>query len=887
MPDNPRTRALKIAGAYFLLAAVYIVGSDLWFYSEDPEINFLVMAGMAKGLGFVTVTAVLLYLVIHHHLRVMRRDLEREAAAERALRQSSDELATAQRIANLGSWEVDVATGKLQWSEEVYRIFGVSRASFEPTPDSMRALVHVDDREHLTGVREQWPGHGQLDYEHRIVRPDGEVRYVNVRVEMVQDPEGRPQRLFGTVQDVTDRKASQLELERRTRQQAAIAELGLVALAQPDPRQIMERAMDAAARTLEVEYAKVLMRLPEGSLRLVAGVGWRPGTVGQALVEPGAGSQAGFSIDATEPVVVEDLRTEQRFSGPPLLREHGVVSGISTTIRAQDGVWGVLGVHTTRRRAFNESDVLFVQTLANLIGNVIQQADAREVVRERNFLRQVGAEAAALGGWTVNLEDNAVTWSPELARIFETPADYQPDFDEDLRFYPPDHGERLMRAFEACASDGTPYDLELPAITLKGRSIWIRAIGQAQRGEDGKVREVRGAVQDISDRKRLESMLHQAQRLEAVGKLTGGIAHDFNNLLTVIVGTADLIIDATDEGSQMNSLAHTTRQAAQRGAELTRHLLAYARKQPLEPQPTHVGELLSSMDHLLRRTLGEHIEIETIHGGGLWTALVDPAQLESAVLNMCLNARDAMPDGGRLTLETANVHLDQDYARRHLEVSPGQYVMIAVSDTGHGMEPAIADRVFEPFFTTKEVGQGTGLGLSMVYGFVKQSRGHIKLYTEPGRGTTLKVYLPRARGAGSEPDQSPAETRNLPGAGERVLVVEDDDLVRQFVADQVTTLGYRAITAGDAAEALRVLETHDVDLLFTDVVMPGEMDGRALADAVRRRHPELPVLFTSGYTENAIVHQGRLDPGTHLLNKPYRIADLATKLRLALEQKPR
>ncbi|NMF84990.1 ATP-binding protein [Nodosilinea sp. P-1105] len=389
--------------------------------------------------------------------------------------------------------------------------------------------------------------------------------------------------------------------------------------------------------------------------------------------------------------------------------------------------------------------------------------------------------------------------------------------------------------------------------------------------------------QDVSDRITLEEQLRQSQRLEAVGQLTGGIAHDFNNLLTVILGNAELLVEQLDTTAPLHTLAEMVVNAAQRGAELTQRLLSFARRQALDPKAVDINQLLGRMDALLRRTLGEHIELEWVRGGGLWSALVDPAQLENALLNLCLNARDAMAQGGRLTLETANTRLDQDYADQHAEVQPGQYVMIAVSDTGPGIPPDHLERVFEPFFTTKAKGKGTGLGLSMVYGFIKQSEGHIKIYSELGEGTTVKMYLPRCL----NPDQQALSLTGhaTVGGAEVILLVEDDDLVRRYGQEQLRMLGYRVITARDGAQALDIIHQRaDIDLLFTDVIMPGGMSGRDLAEAAQLIRPSLKVLYTSGYAENAIVHQGRLDPGVQLLTKPYRRAELAQKIRAVLAE---
>jgi PAS domain S-box-containing protein len=415
--------------------------------------------------------------------------------------------------------------------------------------------------------------------------------------------------------------------------------------------------------------------------------------------------------------------------------------------------------------------------------------------------------------------------------------------------------------------DGKEYSIELeiaPVFDRNGRCTHFVAIER-----------------DITERLALEAQLRQSQRLESVGQLTGGVAHDFNNLLTVVLGNADLLYDELDENDARRPLAEMIVGAAQKGAELTQRLLAFSRRQALDPKIVDINQLLHGMQGLLQRTLGEHIEIAVVAAENLARASVDPGQLESSVLNLCLNARDAMPAGGRLTIETANMVLDLKYAAVHSEVRAGRYVMLAVSDTGVGISAQDLPRVFEPFFTTKETGKGTGLGLAMVYGFIKQSGGHVSIYSEPGQGTSVKMYLP-STDAEQEPSSQPVEAE-LTGGSERILLVEDDPMVRSFARKELVSLGYRVVEAANALTALDLLRGSEVfDLLFTDVVMPGGMSGKQLADEALKVRPALKVLYTSGYTENAIVHHGRLDPGVTLLPKPYRRKELADKVRNTL-----
>lgn len=397
---------------------------------------------------------------------------------------------------------------------------------------------------------------------------------------------------------------------------------------------------------------------------------------------------------------------------------------------------------------------------------------------------------------------------------------------------------------------------------------------------------------DITERKQAQAalaeselQLRQSQKLEAIGQLTGGIAHDFNNILTVVTGTIEILADGVAHDAKLVNIARLIREAAARGADLTRGLLAFARRQPLQPQDVDVNALVVGASKLFSSTLGEHIEVELRLEAEPWPAFVDPSQLITALLNLALNARDAMPSGGKLILETVNVELDEAYAQANSDIAPGAYVMIAVSDSGTGIPADICDKVFEPFFTTKEVGKGTGLGLSMVYGFVKQSNGHVKIYSESGYGTTIKLYLPRAGAAKLPLDEAAAAA--AVGGAETILVVEDDALVRDYVTTQLHSLGYATHVATNAAQALAIVEKETpFELLFTDVVMPGPMNGRALAAEVLKRRPQARVLFTSGYTEEAAMHTGGLDQGASLLNKPYRKAELARKIREVLRAAP-
>jgi signal transduction histidine kinase/ActR/RegA family two-component response regulator len=427
------------------------------------------------------------------------------------------------------------------------------------------------------------------------------------------------------------------------------------------------------------------------------------------------------------------------------------------------------------------------------------------------------------------------------------------------------------------------YGRVVKGLTKDGSIIPIElAVGEARANGQ---RIFTGFVRDLTSRQKMEEELRQAQKMEAIGQLTGGLAHDFNNLLTVITGNLEML-EARLQDPVQRELIGEAQNAAQDGAKLTGQLLAFGRRQPLNPEPTNIGPLISNFADLLRRTLGESIELSILVTGSAHLAVVDAPQLQNALLNLAINARDAMPHGGRLTLETSHARLDQDYAQMYPEIRTGRYVLIAITDTGIGMSEEVRQRAFEPFFTTKPTGAGTGLGLSMVYGFVKQSGGNIQLYSELGQGTSVRIFLPL-----SDTIQKSAESAlrsddrgAMPRGSETILVVEDDARVRRITIARLRSLGYQVIEANSGAAAMALLLAHpDVAMIFTDVVMPGGMDGDELAEAALAARPDLKVLFTSGYAEPAIARQG-LSAGSWL-KKPYTAAELAEKIREVLRQR--
>lgn len=444
--------------------------------------------------------------------------------------------------------------------------------------------------------------------------------------------------------------------------------------------------------------------------------------------------------------------------------------------------------------------------------------------------------------------------------------------------------EGIVKAITAAASIVTAVMLWplIPKILAIPTAEQLREAHVALQEEGKHRRASETLLQRFQETEATETQIRQAQKMEAIGQLTGGIAHDFNNILTVITGTIEILGEAVENSPDLAEIAKLIADAAARGAALTQHLLAFARKQPLQPIDVDVNRLMLKAIELLKPTIGGLINIDFVPGGQVSAALVDPNQLTTAVLNLALNARDAMPNGGNLVLRTGNIELSDEDAKTCEGLAAGKYVTISIGDTGHGIAGPDLPKVFDPFFTTKEVGKGTGLGLSMVYGFVKQSGGHIAIESEKGRGTTVWIYLPQIEGTAMSAMDSRVSQSPRGGHG-TILIVEDDALVRSYVITQIQSLGYTTLSAGNAQEALSLLRSSDpIDLLFTDVIMPGSMNGRELSIEALKLRPTLKVLFTSGYTENAIDQDGRLDPSVLLLVKPYSRADLARMIRLAM-----
>ena len=526
--------------------------------------------------------------------------------------------------------------------------------------------------------------------------------------------------------------------------------------------------------------------------------------------------------------------------------------------------------------------------VARDIGERLRAEEERARLVERLELSRRDLEEAQqiakIGSWTLDPSTGDATWSREMYRILGLGSDGRPIGLADISgLFTPDSVRDVTAAVEHAVRTGEPWQLDLEVVRPDGSRTWLASNGIAEPDGTGAVTRIRGTMQDVTEQRRLESQLRQAQRLEAVGQLAGGIAHDFNNLLTAIRGYAELVRRKLASDDPNRADVDQVVLAADRAAELTGQLLAFSRRQVLQPQVLDPAAIVAGIAPLLRRLLGEHIALETHAMPGLGHVKVDPSQFEQVIVNLAVNARDAMPEGGRLTIETANVDLDDAYAAAHADVTPGPYVALVVSDTGIGMDAATQARIFEPFFTTKEPGKGTGMGLATVYGIVKQSGGSISVYSEPGHGSSFKVYLPRV--AEDAARDAPARTRVADhGGSERILLAEDEGPVRTFAARVLADLGYTVLEATSGAEALAVAAASErpVDLLITDVIMPG-LQGHQLAVQLAADRPDLRVLYVSGFTENSVIHHGVAADGVLFLPKPFTADALARAAREALD----
>ncbi len=725
--------------------------------------------------------------------------------------------------------------------------------------------------------------------------------------------------------------ADERDHPRLIRQRTTLARFGELALRSDDLDEILTEACHLVGAALGTDLAKVMELQEDGQTLLVrAGVGWKPGVVGVVTLKATDDTSYGIALKTGEPVISSDIETETRFRYPAFLTEHGVKAAANVVVIGgqERPPFGVLQIDSREPRQFTDDDTMFLRSYANLLAAAVDRLRALGEVRNREARLRLALEAGALGSWDLDLASGAATRTPRYDQIFgyagPPPSwDYGIFLDQVL----PEDREHVAAAFGRAVDARTEWHFECRIRRASDGEIrWIEARGRPDgaRSDAGPAHLV-GIVADITERKhaegalrganemlearvterthalteandrlkaeaeereRVEEALRQSQKMEAVGQLTGGLAHDFNNLLTGITGSLELIRIRAAQGrtAEFGRYIETAMGSANRAAALIHRLLAFSRRQTLDPKPTALNGLVSGMADLFRRTVGPGIQVETSFADEPWPTLCDPHQLESALLNLIINARDAMPDGGHLLIETTNtVLLDRRGAPRDWppqDVPPGEYVALSVVDSGTGMTPDVIARAFDPFFTTKPLGQGTGLGLSMIYGFVRQSGGHVRLRSEKGQGTTVAIYLPRYLGTVDEEAQVDAAANQPATARAVVLVVEDEPDVRMIILEVLSDIGYMVLEAADGRSGLLILESGvRIDLLVSDVGLPGGMNGRQLADAARQRRPGLSVLFVTGYDEGAVVGNGRMAEGMQVMTKPFTVSALAARVQ--------
>ncbi|HET6234591.1 MAG TPA: PAS domain S-box protein [Acetobacteraceae bacterium] len=862
-------------------------------------------------------------------------------------RLSNEQLRVAEAGSGIGVFEIDLTSDLWVTTPQVAVLFGFTPTTASQSLTEWEPVIFPDDLQKLRAAINTASPDKAGNIEIRVRHADGSIHWLAVKGEFVQAGSDHAPRLRGICYDVTERKTLDARLLALTETlEARVAEVhaearileiinrvGIALAAELDLERLVQTATNAGVEITNARFGAFFY--------YVTGGDGEPYTLGAFCAMP-TEAFASFPIPhdtaifqavfrGLGPVRSNDILTDPRYrqdqphlriqAGHPPVRSYLAVPVISRSgdilggmffghpepgvfsERAERIVAGIAAqtaVAVDNARLYQRSQQEIAErtrteralqalndTLEQRVNERAQQLKASfDQLRESEHRFRLLVEAVTdYAIFMLDPEGYVVNWNPGAERL-KGYTDNEIVGQHFSCFYPEEDRQSGVPelVLNTAASKGK-FEAEGWRVRKGGSRFWASVVVHAILDRQGHLLGFSKVTHDLTEKRAAEEKLRQAQKMEAIGQLTGGIAHDFNNLLTVISGNMETLQRRLSQGGEDRLLrfVNSALLASSRAAILTHHLLAFARRQPLDPKLVSANTLITGVSEMLRRTLGETISIETVLAGGVWTTFADANQLENSLLNLAVNARDAMPGGGKLTIEAANVYLDEAYAAT-ADVSPGQYVGLFVSDTGIGMPPDVVSRAFDPFFTTKDVGQGTGLGLSQVYGFVKQSDGHVRIYSEVGAGTTVKIYLPRHISADGAGDERSADLPVPRGHGETILVVEDEPGVRRLATDMLLELGYGVLDASDGTTALRVIDAHrEIELLFTDIGLPGGMNGRQLADEVLRRRPGLKVLFTSGYARNAIVHHGRLDPGVQLIVKPFTFAGLAAKMRHVLD----
>jgi PAS domain S-box-containing protein len=837
---------------------------------------------------------------------VLFTDISERRRTEAAARENEERLNQALSAGNgIGTWDWDVANDRVTADDRFADLYGVPRDLARDGAPIARFFggIHPDDRAHIeAAIGVAMANGGDFSEEYRLLGGDGRIRWVAAQGRCRCAEDGTPLRFPGVSFDITRRKQADLH-------QRAVLQLGDAIRDMTDPDEIAFAASGVLARALQV--ARVGYGVIDKTAETI--------TVKRDWNAPGVKTLAGTlqfrdygsyieDLNAGRTVVIADVELDPRTQANATeLKVISAWSFVNMPLVEQDDFVALLYANHSAPRQWDEDDLLLMRDVAERVRAATERLRAEEARRESEEQFRVFAEAVPNQIWAARPNGELYWFNQQVFDYSGLSNEALTGSEGWIAIVHPDDLAHATGHWAQSISSGTPYGTEFRIRGAGGGYRWFLIRAVPVRDAHGTITRWVGTNTDIDEARKqaaelaiwnetleeqvasrtrelmeTEEALRQSQKMEAVGQLTGGIAHDFNNLLTGITGSLELLGMRIAQGrlADVERYSLAAQGAAKRAAALTHRLLAFSRRQTLDPRPTDVNRLVGGLEELVRRTVGPEVTIDVVAAVGLWPTLVDPNQLENAVLNLCINARDAMPEGGRLTIETANRWIDARTGKER-DLDPGQYVSLCVSDTGTGMTPEVISKAFDPFFTTKPLGLGTGLGLSMIYGFARQSGGHVRIYSEVGEGSNICVYLPRHLGDADEPEDA-AELADAPRArdGETVLVVDDEPTVRMLVTEVLEELGYAAIEAADGGSGLKILQSDvRIDLLVTDVGLPGGMNGRQMADAARVGRPDLKILFITGYAENAVVGNGHLDPGMHVMTKPFAMEELANRIK--------
>ncbi|MDA8141788.1 MAG: PAS domain S-box protein [Desulfobacteraceae bacterium] len=815
----------------------------LGVYQEQP----LTMFGALRYSAMIIAPLLLIILFFFLWSRSLRRQV---AAKTQALRESMEQFKFIFEAANVGK-SITLLTGEVNANKALTDFLGYTQE--ELTGRTWRDLTpteDIGDSEKVIARMISGESKGER-FEKRYIHKSGKILWADVSVTLRRDDQGRPLHFVTTIVDITERKSAEQALRAGQELQRAIISCSPLAI----------YSIDLSGHVLT--WNKAAEKI----------FGWSEAEV----------------IGRFLPVVPEDRRKELGALRQQLL-EQGPFSGREVVLQCKAG----RRFHASLSAApIHNNDGAIVGIMSS-VEDISNQKQAQKALRRSEALLNAAQHMGKIGGWEWDVARREMFWTEETYRIHDfEPGDYpkngQTHINQSVACYAEQDQVNIQAAFERCVADGTPYELECRFTTVKGRNLWIRTAGRSVI-EQGKVVKVYGSIQDITEHKqaeqeheRLQTQLLQAQKMESVGRLAGGVAHDYNNILSVILGYTELALAKLAPSEPLHDHLRQIYMAACRSRDITRQLLAFARKEVIAPEVLDLNATVESMFKILRRLIGEDIDLAWLPKTNVWPVMMDPTQIDQILANLCVNARDAIAGVGKITIETDMKNFDSDYCDIHPGSTPGDFVMLSVSDTGCGMDRQTMEKIFDPFFTTKEVGIGTGLGLAMVYGIVKQNNGYINVYSEPDKGSTFRIYMPRY--TGEMPEEREAKSEKIPmGQGELILVVEDETLILEMTGKILTALNYRALKAQTPSEALKLAEQHrdEIRLLITDVVMP-EMNGRDLAEQMKGIYPGVKCLFMSGYTPDVIVQRGGLGKKFIFIQKPFSTRDLAAKIREALE----